>query len=250
MPVGPFETFVNGEVMREIESGTEAGLRTELDEVYNYMSGNILNADIADGSIQSAHIFKPEVYGFPLNANISQAQRTYKSVKMDGSYRNVPTGQQLLKSGRFDIFPELLSSSSSSVLANRSRAKIPQLIKSVRLPFEMDVEVTAWFDARMYQADGAGGATVYPGSAGEFQLIARRRDGTSELNPDCGHRKMPLQNAERRNAVFIQHYFEDLAAGLWDIFVAYVKTSDTDVAISNNPQIVIGNRGITVEIYR
>lgn len=225
MPVS-FVDFVNGDVM------SASAVLAEFDTALEWVNAIPL-VDVL-GQLESRHIYKAESYGYPITGMRGPLQevrdRTVKGEAFDLRSRR----------DRFDLFL-------SARTIDDDIVPIPGCMTTLFLPDDSVVDIMAYWSAYDIHDPAS---QPYPANAGAFILAYHRRETGQIFKLAHSRREIhaPDDGVAHREQQWTTLGFLDVGfdAGTYDIFLAY----DGDGAHAAANQIIIGHRGMTVDVLR
>lgn len=147
-----FATFTNGTAM------VAADVQTELDKGFTFVNGGVKNTDMASATLDSHHIMRPEVYGFPVNAGMQQTSRLYHAqAQATGGNRDAR-----LSTNRVDIIVQALQGSNNAF-------PVHTMMRTIDVPTTSDIHIQAGWSVMKYSV-----SAVHDPS-GHFVLCSRIR---------------------------------------------------------------------------
>ena len=234
---------------------SSSAYRAELTRVRDWLNGGIVIGDLVAEGVNRRHIYRPDVYGFPIGGCMGQTQDAYIRERARTSPPTRPAGYGSVGRlwvarlrERVSIFPQQVPVSGFKIAALAAR---------IHVPASSWVEVGATWEAQaQIRYDGGAGAAYaagYPSSGGMFELLYREVSASNDslivgtqrnLNEGYFQSPMAAPAALRtRFNLFNTGSGVTLSAGTYDVWLHYVRNG-TQV-----DQVIVASGFLKVEVH-
>lgn len=231
---------------------TTSAMQTELDRVRTWLNTGIVVGDLAATGITRQAIYRPNVYGFPLQGSEGIVQDVWGvSQCVDNpttrpGARSDTTGRLFLAQafGRTSAFTEALYDEDQFRFAKIAKRFVLDVAAFVEFSLHFEAAVISdWADAASGDFPDAGGTFgVYyqeVGSATASRITGSRR------RANVNHYAAGLGRASKMN-LYNTGGALSLAAGTWDVWLQYDRPSST----AGVAQVALGVASLKIEVHK
>lgn len=260
-----FATFADG-APGVANYPTSTSVWTEIGKLKTFLDGGIVAADVVDASLDHRHLYKPELFGFPVQGGIGQHQQVYgQHIAPEGPFPADKLNRPKNRS-RSSLWPYTGAGGPPlEPTIDPAGVVLPYTMRTIRLYQTSDVELWATINAFFQQvwntvpAPGVGTAT-YPSGGGNGSLwgtlqwgrrnhstgvVALDTTGVISLYPMYDTPVEADQNGER--SYELGALFTSLPAGVYDFYLWFNPTPTPAQATFR--QFIVDHRELVIEVF-
>lgn len=232
---------------------TTSAVQTELSRVRTWANTGIVVGDFAALGVTRAAIYRPNVYGFPLQGSEGVMQDAW-FCQQGAEHPTTRPGTRSTATGRLFLAQ---ARRRTSVFTNRlydeNQFRFARVAKRFTLDVASYVEVALQFEAIVVSDWGDAASDDYPDPAGTFGIYYQEVGATSATRLTGSRRRANLNHyaagsgaASKFNLYTTGGAVASLAAGTYDLWLQYDREAST-VGVE---QVVVGVASLKIEVHK